>query len=1179
MAASSSSGPVSSSSSSSDSAQAVLRSLPSADQAVAKKLAIEKNEEWSWGADVQVSKKSALLLVGKNRVYSSDRGKKHLSGHYLELTRISSKSPEEVELVFKSVTLSIKTPKADDLIHAVRCSFHMVFSNLPEPLKPALDLSSSRLQDLPTPASLPCAGYGAIYSSVCDFLGAPVRSDILWDIANVLGANNVTEFNIKEFEQPMRPEDQKTLLTSLAYSTHFESFVCKRFKLHKDAFAALAEAFALNRSIELLELRGVDIPKDGLNAACQAIQTNPNCSLTSIIISENTLTDDTFGKLGTAIGSLKKGLILLDLSNSKTKNGIPSLVTGFSKNRHMPTTLVRLNLSGNTLGSAGATAVASWLANPNLLQHLELAHTAANLDPIIAAIGRGSPELVTLDIQGNPITKKENGSLVRFVQGAGKLKRLNISETAIPADCLREAILAIGNNFYLQDFEIVARSNKFGAAGAGVIAQALSSVSNIGYADLGENDFTDEGIVSFCRGLVANSSLKHLGLGGNFSPGGGRAREPALESLIDLLNSECPIRSLDVRGSKSSQLKTDISTLLYALGTDNSLEHIDIGANGFGDKGALALSKALQTNKKLNSIDLDENSITADGFQSLAYGLKRNLTLKYMRLPILDISAAMPGGDTKKIFEEIVREIDGYITRNQSPQGKFKGGGAAGINTANMLLASAEREQLERLRFKIRANGRSLDSDETQIVEDAEANDSHIQSIHSIREQHHHTVSADIVQTMKGFVPQLVPVVERHQSQLIDDMMDFVSSRYRSLDPDTIGRLRRNIQFMGKEMDVSAVEKIIVDAASTEINNQIQECMMSAVEICTDYIYEKLGDLLQSVLDEVRKSPQNDDDDDNDESEYEEVEVECTDSDEEYPDDTEESVTTGEPEEPLSMPPLPVDPEEFVPPPRPDRGDELPLPSGLPPPITVPKPTIAPKPVLTTSDSVGSLLPGPIAPPSPGPGGPPVAPPRRPPRATPGSPAATQSEYPGVGAGPPAGGLPGRGRAVGGGIAARLEAMGGGRGIPMPGALPPPRAAPISPAPVAAPRPGTAGSLPAGRPSSGLGSQPVAASPSRPSPAAATAATSTPTKKGGFFSKGKENPQKKTKIVRRKVAKGGNAGAARRNLGPVAKPSGNSDVVAKIEAKESNITTHLTKDRPMIQRQRRPPTRRPRFEN
>jgi leucine-rich repeat-containing protein 16 len=1132
-----------------------------------EQLGTEKHEEWEWVG--KVSKGKRVVLVGRNRVYwlTAGKGKVEKSGHYLELTAIVSKKPDSVEFQFKSFKETVQLADGvDDVIHAVRMCYNATFGSLPKSLKPKEDVSpSSRLHELPPGGSGACGGYAATYGSVCDYLGVQMRPDIEWDINNVLAANNVTEFNIKEFEQPMRPEDQRALMVALGYNEHFVSFTCRRFKLHRDSFGALAQMFERNKCLETLVLKAVGMSKDAFVPVCQAIAGNADCALTSIVVSSNSLSDAAFGALGTAIGSLKRGLVVLDVSANNSKAGVAALMGGLRKNIHMTATLSTLDVSQNVLGSSGASALAQWLANPNGLQRLNLSNTQANLDTVIAGVMRGCQELQHLDVSGNKITKKEAATLVRFVQGAAKLKHLDISDSQIPPESFKDVVDACSGNYYLQDFELVARRNKFGAQGARLIGQALGTSKNVARVDIGENDFGDDGVLAIAKALVKNESLKHLGLGGNFSSGGGRQREDALEAIIDLLASECPITSLDVSGTSRAQLKGDISTLLYAIGTDDKLEYIDVSSNAMGDKGALAFSKALQTNRKLASAIIDDNGITYSGFQSLSYGLKRNLTLKHMPLPITDITSAMPRDTEGRVaLEKIVREIDAFVKRNQSPQSKFSKAQTSGMGAANMLLASGEREQLERLRFKIKATGRTLDDEDALVLEDVDGNDNHIQSIHSLQEQHHLAASDAIMETMRGFVPQLVPVVERHQAQLVDEMMSFVDSRYRSIDSDTVNRLRRNIQFGGKEMDVGAVEQVIVDAAASEINNRIQECFISAVEICTDYLYEKLGESLQYILEDVKVGG---DDDDSSGSEYEEIEVEVTDSDQsDYSDDDDgdygdgddtdsSSVSTAD----MSVPPIDADAEGPAPP-RPTRSDSgtdlTKLPSGVPPGLpagTAPRPSRPPR---------GAGPPGrPVRPGSLGGGTPP-----------PGSPVRGRGGLRGRGG-------PGRGRggagAVGGGIAARLEAMGGG--IPMMGMMgggPPPRVAPRG---GGAPSPGR----PTRPPSANSPAPPVASRPARPAPTP----TSTPTKTGGggggglFKRGGAKDKKKKTKIIRRKVkkTKGRNTPVRGANI-KVDAPSGRNDNVEQIETVRSTITTHATRDRPMIQRKRRPPTRRPRNE-
>ena len=57
-----------------------------------------------------------------------------------------------------------------------------------------------------------------------------------------------------------------------------------------------------------------------------------------------------------------------------------------------------------------------------------------------------------------------------------------------------------------------------------------------------------------------------------------------------------PLTSLSLADSK---LKSDLTIILNALGSNTSLTRVDISGNGMGDMGAKMLAKALQINSKL----------------------------------------------------------------------------------------------------------------------------------------------------------------------------------------------------------------------------------------------------------------------------------------------------------------------------------------------------------------------------------------------------------------------------------------------------------------------------------------------------------------------------------------------------------------------------------------------------
>lgn len=60
-----------------------------------------------------------------------------------------------------------------------------------------------------------------------------------------------------------------------------------------------------------------------------------------------------------------------------------------------------------------------------------------------------------------------------------------------------------------------------------------------------------------------------------------------------------PLQSLSLADSK---LKTEVTIIINALGSNTSLTKVDISGNGMGDMGAKMLAKALQINTKLRYV-------------------------------------------------------------------------------------------------------------------------------------------------------------------------------------------------------------------------------------------------------------------------------------------------------------------------------------------------------------------------------------------------------------------------------------------------------------------------------------------------------------------------------------------------------------------------------------------------
>jgi len=122
-----------------------------------------------------------------------------------------------------------------------------------------------------------------------------------------------------------------------------------------------------------------------------------------------------------------------------------------------------------------------------------------------------------------------------------------------------------------------------------------------------------------------------------------------LESLTNLLSSDCPLEALILAGGPKSQLKGELVSLIYDLATNDSLLELDVSGQSMGNRGAVALGKTLQTNNTLTTLTWDDNQTTLPGFQSFRTGVERNHSLKVMALPILDIAAAIRSDPPHKV--------------------------------------------------------------------------------------------------------------------------------------------------------------------------------------------------------------------------------------------------------------------------------------------------------------------------------------------------------------------------------------------------------------------------------------------------------------------------------------------------------------------------------------------------
>eukprot|EP01089_Gocevia_fonbrunei_P015422 TRINITY_DN4506_c0_g4_i2.p1 TRINITY_DN4506_c0_g4~~TRINITY_DN4506_c0_g4_i2.p1 ORF type:complete len:193 (+),score=31.58 TRINITY_DN4506_c0_g4_i2:154-732(+) len=185
---------------------------------------------------------------------------------------------------------------------------------------------------------------------------------------NLLPANNVKDFNLKDIEQPMTFIDFRSIVGALHYNDWFTSVTIREARIDNLWTKVISDMIGTNSKLEELVLSDVGIHSQGLEMIAGSISQNPNTSLTSIDWSNSDLQDKGAAALGKTIGSLSHGLGSLNIASGQvTKKGMKLFLTGLVSNTHMGKTLSILDLSNNKLDSDGSATLGQFLSTPNVV--------------------------------------------------------------------------------------------------------------------------------------------------------------------------------------------------------------------------------------------------------------------------------------------------------------------------------------------------------------------------------------------------------------------------------------------------------------------------------------------------------------------------------------------------------------------------------------------------------------------------------------------------------------------------------------------------------------------------------------------------------------------------------------------------------------------------------------------
>ncbi|KRJ98302.1 uncharacterized protein Dyak_GE23706, isoform B [Drosophila yakuba] len=509
----------------------------------------------------------------------------------------------------------------------------------------------------------PCGGFSAQYACMCDFHGVPYREEVAWDVDTIYLSHDTRVLNLRDFDH-LEPKDLMAIVSALEYNTFFRGLKAAHMRLSHETLERILHVLKRSMWLEELHLEALGLRWDFLNKLSISVITNSNPAIRTIDLSHNIIEDKGAIHLAGPIAKVSKGLCKLALAHcGLTSKGVNQMSHSLTLNQSISNSLTYLDLSGNSLKD-DITNLHNFLAQPNVLEHLDLASTDITLENLFGALLRGcATHLAHLNVSHNSFSTKKGKeippSFKQFFTSTFSLKHLNIAGCKLPMEALKNLLLGLACNESTAGLYLDLSSNTLGAQGAHVLESCIHGVRVLQSLDISDNNLDAE-LAPVLTAISKNPSIRTLHLTRSLTGMKPKHIPPVMDALVNLIQKDdFPLVELILSENK---LKHDLHDFINALGSNQSLQKLDISGNFMGDVGARLLAKALQINNRLRTIYMDKNGVTLQGYADIVYALEHNHSMRTIPFPIFDIAPHLKSHPDKT--DAVMRKMQELLQRN-----------------------------------------------------------------------------------------------------------------------------------------------------------------------------------------------------------------------------------------------------------------------------------------------------------------------------------------------------------------------------------------------------------------------------------------------------------------------------------------------------------------------------------
>lgn len=797
--------------------------------------------------------------------------KLELTFSYLEIHGVICHKPAQMVVETEKCNVSMKMASPEDvsdvLAHIGTC-LRRIFPGL-SPLRIMKKVSmepSERLanlqalwdsQSLAEPG--PCGGFSQMYACVCDWLGFSYREEVQWDVDTIYLTQDTRELNLQDFSH-LEHRDLIPIIAALEYNQWFTKLSSKDLKLSTDVCEQILRVVSRSNRLEELVLENAGLRTDFAQKLASALAHNPNSGLHTINLAGNPLEDRGVSSLSIQFAKLPKGLKHLNLSKtSLSPKGVNSLCQSLSANPLTASTLTHLDLSGNVLRGDDLSHMYNFLAQPNTIVHLDLSNTECSLEMVCSALLRGCLQcLAVLNLSRSVFSHRKGKevppSFKQFFSSSLALIQINLSGTKLSPEPLKALLLGLACNHSLKGVSLDLSNCELRSGGAQVLEGCIAEIHNITSLDISDNGLESD-LSTLIVWLSKNRSIQHLALGKNFNNMKSKNLTPVLDNLVQMIQDEdSPLQSLSLADSK---LKTEVTIIINALGSNTSLTKVDISGNSMGDMGAKMLAKALQINTKLRTVIWDKNNITAQGFQDIAVAMEKNYTLRFMPIPMYDASQALKTSPEKT--EEALQKIENYLLRNHETRKYLQ---EQAYRLQQGIVTSTTQQMIDRICVKVQDHLNSLRAcvgDAIQedlkaaerLMRDAKNSKTLLPNLYHVGGASWAGASglssSPIQEILESMAGEVTRVVDEQLKGLLESMVDAAEN----LCPNVMRKahIRQDLIHASTEkisIPRTFVKNVLLEQSGIDILNKISEVKLTVASFLSDRIVDEILDSLSN---------------------------------------------------------------------------------------------------------------------------------------------------------------------------------------------------------------------------------------------------------------------------------------------------------------------------------------------